>query len=143
MVALFKGIIWRTFRTGLSVLGGVWFCLLNNTTVAQASPSGSFKIESVEGAQKPDSDEVDVSEFVVSTNDPELKELLSEHPSTTNVSFSVSPDEKWIFEHISYGSRMCGGDLFKRGEGLKFKSVTENFDEAAWRFFAKEEKIPE
>jgi len=127
----------------LPVLAAASFFLASNLIVAETHPNPSFKIESVEGAEKPDSDEVDVSEFVVSTKDPNMRELLSKHPSTTHVSFVSSPDEKWIFEHISYGSRMSGGNLFKREEGLKFKTLTDDFDEKAWRFFAKEQKIPE
>lgn len=110
---------------------------------AQTNPKGAFKIESVESARTPDRDDTDISEFVVSTANPNERELLSEHPDTTHVSFVISPDEKWIFEHHSYGSRMCGGEVFKRGEGLKFEALQGGFDESAWRFFAKEEKIPE
>ena len=120
---------------------GALFCLLSIALPAQTDPGGSFKIESVEGAQKPDRDDVDVSEFVVSTKDPNLKGLLTEHPSTTHVSFHISPNEKWIYESKSYGSRMNGGQLFKRGDGLRFDAPEADFDAAVWLFFGTEEKI--
>jgi len=140
MPAYLKTLGRKPLNTWSLLVAGALFCLLTNAIPGQTS---SFKIESVEGAQKPDRDDVDVSEFVVSTKDPHLKELLSEHPSTTRVSFVISPDKKWIFEHASYGSRMAGGQLFKRGNGLKFDALPGDFDESVWRFFAREEKIPE
>jgi hypothetical protein len=95
----------------------------------------------VEEAQKPDTDAVDVSEFVVSTKDAQRKELLDEHPNTTHVSFHVSPDQKWIYESLSYGSRMNGAQLFKCKDGLKFEPLQRDFEEAVWEFLGKEEKI--
>jgi hypothetical protein len=95
-------------RRSSLLVAGAFFYLLSNPLSAQIASSASFKIESVEEAQKPDTDAVDVSEFVVSTKDPQQKELLDEHPNTTHVSFHVSPDQKWIYESLSYGSRMNG-----------------------------------
>jgi len=123
------------------LVAGALFCFVSNVLPAQTGPSSSFKIQSVEGPQKPDRDDVDISEFVVSTSDPNVKELLDEHPSTTDVSFHVSPNEKWIYESMSFGSRMNGGQLFKRGDGLKFNAPQADFDAAVWQFFGKEEKI--
>jgi hypothetical protein len=117
------------------------FYLLSNPLPAQIASSGSFKIESVEEAWKPDTDKVDISEFVVSTKDPQRKELLDEHPNTTHVSFHVSPDQKWIYESLSYGSRMNGAQLFECEDGLKFEPLQRDFEEAVWEFFGKEEKI--
>jgi hypothetical protein len=131
---------WRLRRWSLLVTGA-FFHLLSNQLSAQIASSGSFKIESVEEAQKPDTDEVDVSEFVVSTKDPQRKELLDEHPNTTHVSFHVSPDQKWIYESLSYGSRMNGAQLFKCKDGLKFEPLQRDFEEAVWEFFGKEEKV--
>jgi hypothetical protein len=72
---------WPLRRSSLLV-AGAFFYLLSNPLSAQIASSASFKIESVEEAQKPDTDAVDVSEFVVSTKDPQRKELLDEHPNT-------------------------------------------------------------
>jgi hypothetical protein len=141
MASRLKSRMWKPLGRWSLLLAGSFFSLLNNPLLAQTGPGGSFKIESVEGAQKPDSDEVDVSEFVVSTKDPQRKELLDEHPGTTHVSFHVSPNEKWIYESLSYGSRMNGAQLFKCGDGLKFEPLQRDFEEAVWEFFGKEEKI--
>jgi hypothetical protein len=130
----------REFVRGLIVTCALFY-LLSNPLPAQIASSGSFKIESVEEAQKPDTDEVDVSEFAVSTKDPQRKELLDEHPNTTHVSFHVSPDRRWIYESLSYGSRMNGAKLFKRKDDLKFEPLQHDFEEAVWEFFGKEEKI--
>ena len=83
----------------------------------------------------------DVSEFVISTKDPQRKELLDEHLNTTHVSFHVSPDQKWIYESLPYGLRMNGAQLFKCKDDLKFEPLQRDFEEAVWRFFAKVEKI--
>lgn len=128
-------------RRSSLLVAGAFFYLLGNPLSAQIASSASFKIESVEEAQKPDTDAVDVSEFVVSTKDPQRKELLDEHPNTTHVSFHVSPDQKWIYESLSYGSRMNGAQLFKCKDGLKFEPLQRDFEEAVWEFFGKEEKI--
>jgi len=128
-------------RRSSLLVAGAFFYLLSNPLSAQIASSASFKIESVEEAQKPDTDAVDVSEFVVSTKDPQRKELLDEHPNTTHVSFHVSPDQKWIYESLSYGSRMNGAQLFKCKDGLKFEPLQRDFEEAVWEFFGKEEKI--
>jgi hypothetical protein len=128
-------------RRSSLLVTGAFFYLLSNQLSARIASSGSFKIESAEEAQKPDTDEVDVSEFVVSTKDPQRKELLDEHPNTTHVSFHVSPDQKWIYESLSYGSRMNGAQLFKCKDGLKFEPLQRDFEEAVWEFFGKEEKV--
>ena len=57
----------------------------------------------------------------------------------THVSFHVSPDQKWIYESLSYGSRMNGAQLFKCKDGLKFDPLQRDFEEAVWEFFGKEE----
>src|SRR5215217_434423 len=132
---------WWPLRRWLLLVAGAFLYLLDNPLSAQIASSGSFKIESVEEAQKPDTDEVEVSEFVVSTKNPHRREILDEHPNTTHVSFHVSPDQKWIYESLSYGSRMNGAQLFKSKEGLKFEPLQRNFEEAVWDFFGREEKI--
>jgi len=136
-----KSQTWWPLRRWLLLVAGAFVYLLDNPLSAQIASSGSFKIESVEEAQKPDTDEVEVSEFVVSTKDPHRREMLDEHPNTTHVSFHVSPDQKWIYESLSYGSRMNGAQLFKSKEGLKFEPLQRNFEEAVWEFFGREEKI--
>jgi len=111
-------------------------------TEAQTSPKGTFKIESETKSPPPGIEGTDVADFVVSTTDPKVREPLDDHPDTSHVSYIISPDETWIFEHSYYGSRISGGDLFKRVEGLKFDALKQNFDESIWRFFAREEKVP-
>ena len=103
----------------------------------QTSPQGTFKIES---ETKSGEDET-VSDFVVSTSDPKARELLHEHGDITGANYRISPDEKWIYDEARYGHRMCGGQIFKRADGVKFKPVESKFDDAVWRFFAKEEHI--
>jgi hypothetical protein len=141
MISHLKTLSWEPLGRWSLLVTCALFYLLSNPLPAQIASSGSFKIESVEEAQKPDTDEVDISEFVVSTKDPQRKELLDEHPNTTHVSFHVSPDQKWIYESLSYGSRMNGAQLFKCEDGLKFEPLQRDFEEAVWEFFGKEEKI--
>jgi len=106
---------------------------------AQTSPSGTFKIES-ETKPEEAGGEI-VSDFVVSTSDPKTRELLHEHADITGANYRISPDEKWIYDEARYGHKMCGGQIFKRVEGLKFKPVEEKIDDAVWRFFAKQEHL--
>jgi uncharacterized protein YecT (DUF1311 family) len=70
-----------------------------------------------------------------------MRELLHDHPDTTGADYYISPDEKWIYDEARYGHKMTGGQLFKREEGLKFRSLEMDFAEAAWRFFAKQEQL--
>ena len=100
----------------------------------QTSPNGTFKIESATKSEGTDAETV--SDFVVSTSDPKTRELLHEHPDITGADYHVSPDEKWIYDEARYGHRMCGGQIFKRAEGLKFNAVESEFDDAVWHFFA-------
>ncbi len=134
---------WRTLCGNLLGCSLVFAACVGalNAEDSPASPDGSFKIESVESAAKPDADNIDITEFVVSTTNPKLKEPLSEHPSTTHVSFHTSPDSKWIYESLSYGSRMNGGQLYQRAGGLKFETLPDDFEAAVWKFFGKEENI--
>jgi uncharacterized protein YecT (DUF1311 family) len=117
-------------------------CLAGGLSFAQTSPKGTFKIESVTKPGEPDS-EATVSDFIVSTSDPSVREPLDDHPDTTRVSYVISPDEKWIYEEKYYGHRMTGGELYKQGEGLKFQEANkaQSFAEQAWRFFEKEERL--
>jgi hypothetical protein len=111
-------------------------------TEAQTSPKGTFKIESETKPAQPPVEGNDVADFVVSTTDPNVREPLDEHPEETHSHYYVSPDEIWIYEQKYYGHRMTGGELFKRGEGLKFGPVeSKSFDELTWRFFAQHEKL--
>jgi len=141
MISHSKAPSWKPLGRWSLVVTCALFYLLSNPLVAQIASSDSFKIESVEEAQKPDTDEVDISEFVVSTKDPQRRESLDKHPNTTHVSFHVSPDQEWIYESLSYGSRMNGAQLFKRKDGLKFEPLQRDFEEAVWEFFGEEEKI--
>jgi uncharacterized protein YecT (DUF1311 family) len=111
--------------------------LANIVVFGQTSPKGTFKIES----ETKSGDDGTVSDFVVSTSDPKTRELLHQHGDITGANYHISPDEKWIYDEARYGHRMCGGQIFKRAEGLKFKSVESKFDDAVWRFFAKQEGI--
>jgi len=104
---------------------------------AQTSRQGTFKIES----EMKSGEDGTVSDFVVSKSDPKTRELLHEHGDITGADYRISPDEKWIYDEASYGHRMCGGQIFKRADGLKFKVVESKFDDAVWRFFAKQEHI--
>jgi len=110
---------------------------------AQTSPKGTFRIESESKAPPSGIEDTDVADFVVSTTDPKVREPLDDHPDTTRVSYVISPDEKWIYEEMYYGHRMTGGELYKRGEGLKFQEVNkaQSFAEQAWRFLVKEERL--
>ncbi len=112
-------------------------------TEAQTSPKGTFKIESKTKSPPPEFGGTDVADFVVSTTDPKVREPLDDHPDTTAVSYIISPDEKWIYEEKTYGHLMKGGELYERGEGLKFQEAnkSQSFAEMVWRFFAKEERI--
>jgi uncharacterized protein YecT (DUF1311 family) len=109
--------------------------------LAQTSPKGAFKIETATQGDEPEGRPV--SAFVVSTSDPNVKEPLDEHPVTNAVKYYVSPDEKWIFEELYYGHGMTGGQLYKRGEGLKFQEVrkTKSFSDLAWLFLAEKEQL--
>ena len=107
---------------------------------AETSSKATFKIQS---ETKSEGEEAEtVSDFVVSLSNPNSRELLHQHPDTTGADYHISPDEKWIYDEARYGHRMCGGQIFKRADGLKFKSVEGKFDDAVWRFFAKQEGIP-
>jgi uncharacterized protein YecT (DUF1311 family) len=118
-------------------------CYVNAELVfAQTSPKGTFKIESVTKQGQPDSEDT-TSDYVVSTTDPNMRELLHDHPDTTGADYYISPDEKWIYGEARYGHRMTSGELYKRAEGLKFQEVNkaQSFAEQAWRFFVKEERL--
>ena len=95
----------------------------------------------IESETKSKGDEEIVSDFVVSTSDPKTRELLHEHPDITGADYHVSPDAKWIYDQAHYGHRMCGGQIFKRAEGLRFNSVESDFDDAVWHFLAKQENL--
>jgi hypothetical protein len=121
----------------------VLFALAHATALGQTSPKGTFRIESEDKAPPPGIEGTDVADFVVSTTDPKVREPLDDHPDTTRVSYVISPDEKWIYEDKYYGHKMTGGELYKRGEGLKFEPLnsSRSFGEQAWRFFGKQEHI--
>lgn len=106
---------------------------------AATSPKGTFNIQSeiksdAEGGET-------VFDFVVSTSNPDARELLHQHADITGADYYISPDENWIYDAARYGHRMCGGQLFKRTNGLKFEPVLSEFDDAVWRFFAKQEGL--
>jgi hypothetical protein len=126
----------------LSCLALSLVCYLTaGALLAQTSPKGTLKIESSTKEGEPDSGET-TSDFVVSTSDPSARELLNEHPAENGMVYFISPDEKWIFATIHFGSHMGGGQLFKRGDGLKFEPVKpESLAELAWRFFAQQEHM--
>ncbi len=133
-----QDLIWRLLIVG---------CLawpLNITVFGQTSPKGTFKIESETKPAPSPIEGTDVADFVVSTKDPKVREPLDDHPETTHVSYYISPDENWIFGNAHYGSRMAGGSLFKRRDGLKFKPVKDQgFEELTWHFFCQNEKLNE
>jgi uncharacterized protein YecT (DUF1311 family) len=109
------------------------------TTEAQTSPKGTFKIRS--GANPEGAEGETVSDFVVSPSDPNRRELLHQHPDTTLADYYISPDENWIYDQARYGHLMCGGEIFKRAHDIKFEPVLGDFDDAVWSFFAKQEGI--
>ena len=123
------------------IVGGL--VCLTNTAFTQTSPKGTFKIESQPKTAPPGSEESDIADFVVSTSDPKVREPLHEHPDSTGAEYYISPDEKWIYDQARYGHKMCGGQIFKRAEGLKFEPVEEQFDDTVWHFFAKQENLPQ
>ena len=109
--------------------------------LAQTGPKGDFKIEE-ETKGTPEQDDRDVIAFVISTSDPNSKVQFNQHPETTHVTYYISPNGRWIYGSANYGSRMEGGKLFKRAEGLKFAPVNnENLDDSVWKFFGREEKL--
>jgi hypothetical protein len=131
----------------LLALSLLLFCggLSRDLLVAQTSPKGTFKIETVEThAEDPTADPYPYEQqYVVSTADPKVREPLGEPRSAQPADYFISPDERWIFATIHLGSRMADGELFKRGEGLKFQQANKlrPFAAQAWRFFAKEEGL--
>jgi hypothetical protein len=109
----------------------------------QTSPKGTFKIETVyTAAEDPTTDPYE-QQYVVSTADPKVREPLGEPRQAHPAEYFISPDERWIFATYHLGSHMGGADeLFKRGEGLKFKPVrSQKLAELSWRFFAEQEHI--
>jgi hypothetical protein len=111
--------------------------------LAQTSPKGTFKIETVEKpAEDPTADPYE-QQYVVSTADPKVREPLGKPRQAHPAEYFISPDERWIFATYHLGSRMGGAELFKRGEGLKFHDLnpSQSFAEMAWRYFADNEKI--
>jgi uncharacterized protein YecT (DUF1311 family) len=124
----------------------VMFCCASwsgGLLLAQTSPKGTFKIESESKPAPSPIEGTDVADFVVSTADPKVREPLDDHADTTQISYYISPDEKWIYGQIYSGHKMTDGQLFKRGEGLKFQAINQSqrFGEMAWRFFAKQERL--
>src|SRR5438034_4393825 len=114
-----QDLIWRLLIVG---------CLawpLNITVFGQTSPRGTFEIESETKPAPSPIEGTDVADFVVSTTDPKVREPLDDHPDTTAVSYIISPDEKWIYEEKTYGHLMTGGELYERGEGLKFQEANK------------------
>jgi hypothetical protein len=135
----------KTWNTELIFVGcHLFICLAWSSSVfGQANAKESFKIESETKSPPPGIEGTDVADFVVSTTDPKVREPLDEHADTTQVSYMISPDEKWIYGQKYYRHQMTGGELYKRGEALKFQpaSKSQSFAEMAWRFFAKEERL--
>ena len=119
----------------LCIIGALG-AVLNGFVLGQTG--ASFNIES---EAKSKGDEEIVSDFVVSPSEPKTRELLHEHSDSTGAEYHVSPDEKWIYDQARYGHKMCGGQIFKRAEGLKFKPVQDQFDDVVWHFFAKQENL--
>lgn len=119
-------------------------CYLNaELLLGQTSPKGTFRIETVERpAEDPTADRYE-QQYVVSTADSKVREPLGEPRQAQPATYFISPDERWIFATIYFGSRMGGGELFKQEEGLKFQEVnkSQSFAEQAWRFFAKQEQL--
>ena len=124
----------------LLLVGGIIW-LADAVAFAQASPKGTFTIESAPKSASPGSEESDIADFVVSSGDPKVREPLHDHPDTTGADYHISPDENWIYDQARFGHRMCGGQIFKRAHDLKFESVEAEFDDSVWRFFAKQEGI--
>jgi hypothetical protein len=112
-------------------------------TEAQTSPKGTFRIETVlREAEDPTADRYE-QQYVVSTADPKVREPLGQRRSAQPAAYFISPDERWIFATIHLGSRMADGELFKRGEGLKFEQANKSqpFAAQVWRFFARQERL--
>jgi hypothetical protein len=108
----------------------------------QSSPKGTFKIETVYiPAEDPTTDPYE-QQYVVSTADPNIREPLGDKRQVVPAEYFISPDERWIFATYHLGSHMGDGELFKRGEGLKFKPVkSQRLAELSWRFFAEQEHM--
>ena len=110
---------------------------------AQTSFKGTFTIETgFTKAEDPTTDEYE-QQYVVSTSDPKMREPLGEPRQAQPAQYFISPNEQWIFAMIHYGSRMGGGQLFKRQQGLKFQPLEPRFEELVWRFFCKNEHVAE
>ena len=109
----------------------------------QTSPKGTFKIATGSiKAEDPTADEYE-QQYVVSVSDPKVRERLGEPRQAQPAHYFISPNEQWIFAMIHYGSRMGGGQLFKRQLGLKFAGVEPKFEESVWRFFCQNEHVNE
>jgi uncharacterized protein YecT (DUF1311 family) len=108
----------------------------------QTSPKGTFKIETVYiPAEDPTTDPYE-QQYVVSTADPNIREPLGDKRQVVPAEYFISPDERWIFATYHLGSHMGSGDLFKRGDGLKFAPVRpQRLAELSWRFFAEQEHM--
>jgi uncharacterized protein YecT (DUF1311 family) len=120
-----------------------WILLTAPSLVGQSSPvHGTFKIETQQLKAPEDSDTPDEQAYVVSLDDPKLREPLGDqHPGTTHVYYCISPDEQWIYAGIHYAHKVTDGELFKHENGLKFQPIKASLDESVWRFFATKEHL--
>ena len=85
------------------------------------SPKGDFRIQRETKPPPTDQGEGEISAFVVSTSDPGCESAVHQYPETNRYHYYISPDGNWIYRQASYGSRMSGGRLFKRLNGLSLK----------------------
>jgi hypothetical protein len=113
------------------------------------SPKGTFFVEELELPVKDDEGhpDTDLEVWIVSAKDPARREPLPgfhEKGFTHLNSVSISPDENWMLVARHYGSHMNATYLFHRKDGLKFEDVFPDvsFDNEAWKFLCKIEKIP-
>jgi hypothetical protein len=114
------------------------------------SPNGTFFVEELPAPTKNEAGETmdDQEVWIVSARDPAKRERLPGFHMAEGMGVisgaAISPDENWMLVARHHGSHMDSTYLFHRKEGLKFEDVSPElrFDQEAWKFFCKMEKVP-
>jgi hypothetical protein len=114
------------------------------------SPNGTFFLEQLDVPAKNEAGEArtDQEVWIVSAKNPAQRERLPgfymEEGMGVISGAAISPDENWMLVARHHGSHMNSTHLFHRKEGLKFEDVFPDlrFDDEAWKFFCKVEKVP-